>query len=62
MRAFCFRQAPLLSSSIQKGLQMRLLIILLVLVVAGVYFLDERNNCFWHGVDRSLEWVTCLGK
>jgi hypothetical protein len=41
---------------------MRLLILFVVLIAAGTFVLSERNHCYWHGFDRSLEWVTCLDR
>jgi hypothetical protein len=39
---------------------MRLILFFLILLAIGAYVQSERNDCYWHGFGRSLEWGTCL--
>jgi hypothetical protein len=39
---------------------MRLLILFLVIIAAGAFFLSERNHCYWDGPEPAVAWAECL--
>ncbi len=41
---------------------MKLLALFLVLLAALAFVQIERNDCYWHGLDDTVRWASCLTK
>jgi hypothetical protein len=44
----------------RSSLVARLVLLLIILLAIGIFVQSKRNDCYWHGFDRSLEWGMCL--